>query len=78
MRVAGTGRSNDYGGDEGSLLGRGSIVRHIWESWESVKVGFSPEGLGMCLPFTGSGGLRKDVQQLSLRMVTVSRGTQLD
>ena len=27
--IAGAGRCNDYGGDEGGLLSRGPVVRHL-------------------------------------------------
>ena len=29
--IAGTGRGDDYGGDEGGLFGWGSAVRHVWD-----------------------------------------------
>lgn len=44
--VARTGRSDDYGGNEGCLFSW-SIVRHIWGWWESIRMWQSQESLGI-------------------------------
>lgn len=35
--IARTRRGDDYGGDEGGLFCWGSVVRHFWGWWDSVR-----------------------------------------
>ena len=52
MGIAGTGRGDDHGGDEGGLFGWGPVIRHIWTWWQIVKMWLSEEGLSISLPIS--------------------------